>query len=83
MSKPTFEDSVRYFRGNPDLWEVFIGRFQAMREGTFADMKRLYDTPVPSMETECAKITGRMTAFDDIFYEMDIVEDKVEESESV
>jgi len=76
MAKIDYYDSIKFFQGNPDMWEPFIERLKQMREDCFADLKRIYNSP-ETTEDKCGGVIGRITAFDDIIYELTTTSEEV------
>lgn len=68
MGKPTYEESLKFFRTHPQQWEAIIEGITAARDRKFSDLKRNMNTPNCNDAADY-KAIGYMIALDDLAYE--------------
>ena len=68
MSEVTYEDAIKFFKGQSDLWGAFCDGIQERRDAYIADVKRNMGTPACSPENYFAA-NGAMVAVDDLLYD--------------
>jgi len=68
MSEVTYEDAIKFFKGQEDLWEAFCSGIEERRESYIADVKRNMQTP-NAVDHTYFVANGGMIALDDLLYE--------------
>lgn len=69
MSKLTYDDAIKFFSAQTDLWEAFCDGLQERRDSYIGDVKRNMSTPNCSRENYFAS-NGAMVAMDDLVLDL-------------
>lgn len=69
MSEVTYDDALKFFKGQTDLWEAFCKGIEQRREHYFGDVKACMETPT-TMDHNYFAANGKMIAIDDLLFEL-------------